>query len=107
MPRNLKTLKTHPQIPHPHVVSKLLLDGAEGQESKCISSFRRMNAHNLFTFYLQSSKQLQPLVLFKCFSTPENAARTAVAELVIRNVFWSKQPLGLSLRYPTVGSTHC
>lgn len=85
---------------YPHIVSKLLLEGAEDQESRCLFSFRRMNAHNLFTFYLQSGKQLRPLVLFKCFSTPENADavadHTAVAELVIRNMFWSKQPLGLS-----------
>lgn len=63
-----------------------------------------MNARKLFTLCLQGGKQLQPLLL-KCFSTPENADgaadRTAAAELVIREMFWSKQPPGLSAGSPS------
>lgn len=115
-----KMKKRNPQIhkkkkhgPSPHVVSKLLPEGAEGQESRCISFLRCTQS---FYFPLSSSKQLQPLVLFKCFLTPENADgaadHTAAAELVIRTVFGSQQPPGLSVGSPSAASSvatlrHC
>lgn len=57
-----------------------------------------------FYFLLAERQTAQPLVLFKCFSTAGNAdgaeCGTAAAELVIRKMFWSKQPPGLSAGSP-------
>lgn len=47
---NIKNKSSNPpkdHRTHPHIVSKLLYKGAEGQKSKRISTFRCMNAHNL------------------------------------------------------------